>query len=537
MIISLIAAWIGALFLQTLLTPWISAIQGDLGSKLTMHLNLLIMRKANSFPDINSFENSQFYDEIKLIQQELKYRPLHFIVNIAELARSTFTLLAVSVLLTPLGIWIPCLILATSIPQLYVSSQYENMIWEATFDTSQEARQMDYCSSVILNDAHAKEVRLFGLGSFFIDRYLKAYYKLYQSMYPLRRGQAVWSSGLAIVSTLGNGFAFYWIVQQAFQGGISPGTGLIFVQSLSYLQQHLERFIKLLISVYEILLYMEKFFIFLQSQTTMILDIPGKLVPDPIRRGIVFDKVHFCYLDGRTALTDISFTLRPGEIVALVGENGAGKTTLVKLLTRLYDPSQGSILVDGVNLKNLNLDQWRQHIAVIFQDFGRYALTLKENIALGNLESLYQPALLQCAIQKAGIVEFVKKLPEEKQTLLSKQFGGTDLSGGEWQKVALARAFIREDAQLLILDEPTAALDPRSEHEVYQRFAELAHGKTTLLITHRLASVQMADRILVLKRGQLVEEGTHKELLQREGEYAALWNMQAKQYTGFRAIK
>ncbi|MCG8367971.1 MAG: ATP-binding cassette domain-containing protein [Pseudanabaenales cyanobacterium] len=220
-----------------------------------------------------------------------------------------------------------------------------------------------------------------------------------------------------------------------------------------------------------------------------------------------------------------------------MGENGAGKTTLVKLLTRLYDPSQGSILVDGVNLKNLNLDQWRQHIAVIFQDFGRYALTLKENISLGNLESLYQPALLQCAIQKAGIVEFVKKLPEEKQTLLSKQFGGTDLSGGEWQKVALARAFIREDAQLLILDEPTAALDPRSEHEVYQRFAELAHGKTTLLITHRLASVQMADRILVLKRGQLVEEGTHKQLLQREGEYTALWNMQAKHYTGYRAIK
>jgi ATP-binding cassette, subfamily B, bacterial len=229
--------------------------------------------------------------------------------------------------------------------------------------------------------------------------------------------------------------------------------------------------------------------------------------------------------------------LYPGEIVAVVGENGAGKTTIVKLLTRLYDPTEGSITVDGIDLKNLNLNQWRQYISVIFQDFGRYAFTLTENISLGNLKSLHDPEPLQHAIQKAGMTRLVNKLPEKEHTLLSKQFGGTDLSGGEWQKLALARAFIREDAQLLILDEPTAALDPRSEHEVYQHFSELAHGKTTLLITHRLASVQMADRILVLKSGALVEEGTHKDLLQRGGEYSLLWNMQAKQYTDLDSTK
>ena len=530
MIISLVSAWIGALFLQTLSAPWVSAIQGNLGSKLTTHLNLLVMQKVDSFPDINHFENSKFYDELQIIQQDLKYRPLNFIVNLAVLVRNIFTLIAIAILLIPLGAWIPCLILAASIPQLYVSSQYEQMIWEATFDTSPESRRMDYFSSVMLTDTYAKEVRLFGLGPFLIDRYLMDFRKLYQTMFYLRNMQAIWSSGLAVVSALGNGFAFYWVVRQAFEGVISPGNILVFVQSLAYLQPNLEQFIKLLTIVYEVVLYMEKFFVFLQKQPIMALDIPGKSVPTPICNGITFEKVDFCYSDGRTVLTDISFTLYPGETVALVGENGAGKTTLLKLLTRLYDPTQGSIQVDGVNLKNLNLDQWRQHIAVVFQDFGRYALTLKENIVLENSESLHRPALLQRAIQKAGIVEFVKELPEEEQTLLSKQFGGTDLSGGEWQKVALARAFIREDAQLLILDEPTAALDPRSEYEVYQRFAELAQGKTTLLITHRLASVQMADRILVLRRGRLIEEGTHKDLLQRGGEYSSLWNMQARQY-------
>jgi ATP-binding cassette, subfamily B, bacterial len=534
---SLVAAWIGALFLQTLLTPWISAIQGNLGSKLTAHINLLLMQKTNSFPDINHFENPQFYDELQLIQQELEYRPVAFIMNMADLFRSTFTLIAIAVLLSPLGIWVPLLILATSIPQLYISSKYEQIIWETIFYTSPEARRMNYCSSVILTDAYAKEVRLFDLGSFFIHRYQTAFHKLYQAIYPLRIKQAVLSSGFAIVSILGNGFAFFWVVRQAFQGAVSPGNVIVFVQSLAYLQQNLEQFIKLVTIFYEVLLYMEKIFTFLQNQPIMVLDIPGESLPSPIRTGITFDNVNFHYSDGRTALTNISFTLYPGEIVAVVGENGAGKTTIVKLLTRLYDPTEGSITVDGIDLKNLNLNQWRQYISVIFQDFGRYALTLTENISLGNLKSLHDLELLQRAIKKAGMTSFVKKLPAKEHTLLSKQFGGTDLSGGEWQKLALARAFIREDAQLLILDEPTAALDPRSEHEVYQHFSGLAHGKTTLLITHRLASVQMADRILVLKSGALVEEGTHKDLLQQGGEYSLLWNMQAKQYTDFDSKK
>lgn len=433
-------------------------------------------------------------------------------------------------LLIPLGFWIPFLIVATTLPQAYVSFRYELTIWKNMFEKSPQARRMQYCSSVMLTDTYAKEVQLFRLGSFFISRYVEAFQSLHQTMRHLRMKQALWSSNLAILSTLGNGFAFYWVVQQAFRGEISPGSVLLFVQSLAYLQQNLEQFVSTSTFLYETLLYMQQFFAFLDSQPTMAVCIPGKPMPVPIRSGITFDRVDFSYPGSRSAMVDVSFTLHKGETVALVGENGAGKTTLVKLLTRLYDPTKGSILVDGVDLKELDLDAWRQNIAAVFQDFGRYALTLGENVALGDIEALNHPQRLTTAVQKAGIAQLVERFPQGEQTPLGKQFGGTELSGGEWQKLALARAFVREQAQLLILDEPTAALDPRSEYEVYRRFVELAQGKTTLLITHRLASVRMADRILVLKAGHLIEQGTHEELLQSGGEYAALWNMQVQQY-------
>ncbi|MCM0589666.1 MAG: ABC transporter ATP-binding protein [Gloeotrichia echinulata DEX184] len=526
----LVAAWVGALLLQALLRPWMSAIQGNLGEKLTTHINLLLMRKADTFPDLNRFEDSKFYDELRLLQEQVNYQPMGFIGNLAEGGSSLFTLVTMIVLLFPLGFWIPFVIIITTIPQIYVSFQYEMIIWGAMYDKSPEARRMQYCSSVMLTDTYAKEVRLFKLGSLFISRYIKEFQSLHQTMRHLRGKQAFWAARLSVMSALGNGFAFYWVVQQAFRGEISPGSVLLFVQSLAYLQQNLEQCITVSLTTFETLLYMQQFFGFLDSQATMPVCISGKPVPVPMRTGITFNKVQFCYPDNRSALTDVSFTLEPGETVALVGENGAGKTTLVKLLTRLYDPTEGAILVDGVDLRELNLDGWRQKIAVVFQDFSCYALTLGENIALGDIEALDDSERLRRAVQKAGIAELVEKFPQAELTPLGKQFGGTELSGGEWQKLAIARAFMREEAQILILDEPTAALDPRSEYEVYRRFVELAQGKTTLLITHRLASVRMADRILVLKHGQLIEEGTHEELLGRKGEYATLWNMQVEQY-------
>ncbi|MBC1237974.1 ABC transporter ATP-binding protein [Nostoc sp. 2RC] len=530
MLLPLVAAWVAALLLQTLLYPWIFALQGNLNDKLTAHISLLLMHKADSFPDLSRFEDSQFYDELQLLQEQINYKPLNLLNNLVELGRSLVTLIVIVGLLVPLAFWIPLVIGIATIPQIVVSSQYGRAIWLTLFENSPHARRMQYYTSVMLTDTYAKEIRLFKLGSFFMERYLQAFESLHQSMRYLRGKQAFWSSSLAILSTLGNGFSFYWVVNKAFRGDFTPGSVLLFVQSLTYFQNNLEGFVGNWLDLFENVLYMQKFFNFLDSPIPMPLSIPGEKIPTPIRSGITFEKVDFCYPDGRLALKDISFTLYSGQTVAIVGENGAGKTTLVKLLTRLYDPTTGRILVDGIDLKNFNLEQWRQQIAGVFQDFGHYALTLGENIALGNLAALESPDILKYAVEKADIAKLVEHFPTKEDTPLGKQFGGTELSGGQWQKLALARAFVRQQAQLLLLDEPTAALDPRSEYDLYLRFMELAEGKTTILITHRLASVRMAHRILVLKAGRLIEDGTHQELLQHGGEYTTLWNMQAQHY-------
>ncbi|OCQ90002.1 ABC transporter [Nostoc sp. MBR 210] len=529
-LIPLVLGWVGALLLETMLYPWILALQGNLNDKLTAHISLLLMRKADNFADLSRFEDSLFYDELQLLQQQVGYKPLGLLENLVELSRSFVTLIVIVGLLVPLAFWIPLVIAIATVPQIVVSSQYGKAIWLTLFENSPQARRMEYYTSLMLTDSYAKEIRLFQLSSFFIERYLQAFQSLHQTMRHLRGKQAFWSSTLAILSTLGNGFAFYWVVQQAFRGKFSPGSVLLFVQSLTYFQNNLERFVANWVELFENILYMQQFFNFLDSPLPMQISIPGEKVPMPIRSGITFEKVDFYYPDNRLALQNISFTIYPGQTVAIVGENGAGKTTLVKLLTRLYDPTQGCILVDGIDLRNLNLQQWRQQIAGVFQDFGHYALTLGENIALGNLAALERPDILRYAIEKADITTLVDHFPTREDTPLGKQFGGTELSGGQWQKLALARAFVRREAQILLLDEPTAALDPRSEYDLYRRFIELAEGKTTILITHRLASVRMADRILVMKAGHLIEDGTHQELLQLGGEYTTLWNMQAQHY-------
>ncbi|HIK03174.1 MAG TPA: ABC transporter ATP-binding protein [Trichormus sp. M33_DOE_039] len=530
-VLPLVAGWVGALLLETLLDPWRTALQGNLNDKLTAHMSLMLMRKADTLPDLSRFEDAEFYDELQLLQEQVSYQPLNLLENLVELGRSFVTLVVMVGLLIPLAFWIPLVIAIATIPQVVVSAQYGKAIWLTLFENSPQARRMKYYTSVMLTDTYAKETRLFQLGSFFIERYLQAFHSLHNSMRHLRGKQAFWSSSLAVLSTLGNGFAFYWVVQKAFRGELSPGSVLLFVQSLTYFQQNLAGFVGNGLELLENVLYMQQFFNFLDSTSPMLLTVPGEKTPNPIRSGITFENVYFRYPDAQGwAVKNISFTLHPGETVAIVGENGAGKTTLVKLLTRLYDPTKGRILVDGIDLKHLNLEKWRQQIAGVFQDFGRYALTLGENIALSNLQALEHRDLLRYAIEKADVVRLVAQFPTGEDTPLGKQFSGTELSGGEWQKLALARAFVRQEAQILLLDEPTAALDPRSEYELYLRFVELAEGKTTILITHRLASVRMAQRILVLKAGRLIEDGTHQKLLQHDGEYTALWNMQIQQY-------
>jgi ATP-binding cassette subfamily B protein len=527
----LVIGWIGSQAISSLLSPWDEMAQGNLTDKLSVRLQLQLMQKVNSFADISSFEDSKFYDKLQIIQSESFYRPMQLFWLLTSSGRELFSTLAMAGLLLSLAWWIPLVMLAVTLPQSIISMRMSKRRWEVTWGKSSQSRRMRYCQTLMMTDTYAKEVRLFGLGDFLIQRHQQAFESFYPQVTQLRREQAIWSTGLEFLNAAGSGISFLWVVYQAFYGRLSPGDVLLLVQSLRVIQGGFTGLVHSFSRFYDNFLYLNQLFEFLDSKPTFMINANPQAVPAPLQGGIRFENVSFSYPDGRGAIANVSFAIKPGETVALVGENGAGKTTLVKLLTRLYDPTAGTIWVDDFNLKDLDLAEWRGKTAATFQDFGRYSFTLGENIAIGDIRELENQMLLERASLRSGMNGFDKKLENGYATALGKQFDGTELSGGQWQKIALARAFFRENAQILILDEPTAALDPRSESEIYQTFAELTQGKTTLLITHRLASVRMADRILVLKAGQLIEQGTHEELLEKGGEYSSLWTMQARHYS------
>ncbi|MEM7063914.1 MAG: ABC transporter ATP-binding protein [Cyanobacteria bacterium P01_B01_bin.77] len=527
----IISLWIFIVVLENISNPWVNVASLNLADELTANINLKLMEKADSFVDITNFEDTEFYDKLSILQARAGSEPFGILNRLLKVFSQLITLITMLVLLSTVSLWIPLLIVATYLPQTFASFQIELEIWNTTFKKSSQVRRMSYYSNLMLTDTYAKEVRLFGLYPLFNQRYLEAFEDKHQALKKLRSKQATTVTVLGILSTFGNGFCFGWVILQAVSGNLTAGSILLLIQSLAYIQSNITRISQLSLNMQRSMLFLEMLFKFMDTKPTMSVAIPGELIPKSIESGITFDNVDFAYPDGRVVLSGISLTLNPGETVALVGENGAGKSTLVKLLARFYDPTQGNISVDGKNIKDLNLDDWRKKIGVVFQDFCHYSLTVGENIALGDIKAMNDIEKLKDVSQKSEVLTQIEQLPSGYKTLLGKQFDGTELSGGQWQKIAIARAFMREqDAQLMILDEPTAALDPRSEYEIYSSFTKLVKDKIAILVTHRLASVRLADRILVLKAGKLIEIGTHEELLQKKGEYATLWKMQAEQY-------
>lgn len=523
--------WVGGLLLESSLSPWAAALQGNLTEKLTAHVNLSLMDKADSLPGIGEFENAQFYDELQILRDQAAYQPVNLLVYVTNAFKEVIVVTSVLATLATITFWIPLVVLVASIPHAIILFRLQRDSWETMVWKSPQARLMQYLSSLLLTDTYAKEAKLFRYGPWLAQRYRQAFDDTHSATRKVRTRQAAWSNVLTLFSALGNGFAFAWVVRLVAMGATGPGSIVLIVQSLLLAQQNLLLLAQDTTMLQDTRRYFGLLFKFLDHEPAIQTNEPATAPPRIITKGISLNGVSFSYPDGRQALTDVHMTFEPGKVTALVGENGAGKSTVTKLLARFYDPQEGSVMVDEHDLRHVDLSSWRNQIGAVFQDFGRYQLSLQQNITFGSKHLDPRETSTKAVLTQSNLESLVARLEGGLDAQLGKQFGGTELSGGEWQKVAIARALARRDSvTLLILDEPTAALDPRSEYELYREFSELARGATTLLITHRLGSVRMADKIYVLEQGRVVEEGTHDTLIAAGGLYASLWSMQANTY-------
>ncbi|MBW3554674.1 MAG: ABC transporter ATP-binding protein/permease, partial [Gemmatimonadetes bacterium] len=456
---------------------------------------------------------------------------LGLISLLLSMAQSSLTLLSLTAALLAFSPWLLLLLVVAVLPSFLGETHYAGLSYSLLYSWTPERRQLDYLRYIASSDRAAKEVKLFGLSDHLISRYADLADRFYLANRGLAIRRAAVGGALVAVSTVVYYGAYGYMVWQTVAGVITVGSLTFLASSFQRSRDLIQRILLSSADVFEQSLFISDLFTFLEMKPR-VSSLPGsRPVPRPIREGFVFEDVGFRYPGSeRWALRHVHFRLHAGERLALVGENGAGKTTLVKLLARLYDPSEGRILLDGVDLREYDIDDLRRTIGVIFQDFVRYDMVARENIAVGRIDAMADDARIREAARKSLAEDVVAKLEKGYDQMLGRRFdGGADLSGGEWQKVALGRAYMR-DAQVLILDEPTAALDARAEYQVFQRFSELTEGRMAVLISHRFSTVRMADRILVLGDGTVLEDGSHEELLARAGTYAELFTLQAAGY-------
>ena len=510
----------------------LESLLGDLFANRT---SVELMRHAATL-DLEQFENAEIYDKLERARRQTVGRIGLFTLLLATI-QDLITLVTLGAALALYVPWLLVLLAVAVLPSLLGETHFASLGYSLLYSWTPERRQLDYLRYIAASDISAKELKLFGLSDFLVGRYDRLSREFYEANKALAVRRSLVSSLLAAVGTLGYYGAYAVIIYLTVTGYRSPAgpftIGVLTFLAGSFRQSRdlIQRVLLSLSQVFEQSLYLDDLFTFLAIEPRIRPTEGARPVPSPIREGFTFEKVGFRYPGSEQwAVRGLDFRLTPGERIALVGENGAGKTTLVKLLARLYDPTEGRILLDGVDLREYDLFSLRRNVGVIFQDFVRYDFLLRENIAVGNITRLEDQAGIEGAAGRSLADSVAGRLPGGYGQMLGRRFeGGVDLSGGEWQKVALARAYMR-DAQLLILDEPTAALDARAEYEVFLRFSELTRGRMAVLISHRFSTVRMADRILVLRGGELVEQGTHEELLALGGLYSELFQLQAAGY-------
>lgn len=516
-------AWVGAMALKAVLDPWSTVLQTSLSQHLARRFQISIIEKATSLPGLYAFEDPKFHDRIATLTQGASYRPSQLLLFSVYGLELFFNVVSSLFLVGRVLWWAPILLLLAGLPRAFAIFRLEDAVWEATTGSAPHLRRQRYYLRVATENETAPEVRVFEVGPLLVRKYLGAFNQGARKVLEAQKRLAAYTSGFTLLDVAAAGLVFVVAAGRASMGFATPGDLAVVAQVLLSLQTNLFNLSYNAGLVYENLHYMKDYFRFLKYQDPL-----AGTSGSPTLSEIRFENVSFTYPGGGEALKGVSLTLRPGEKLAVVGENGAGKTTLVKLLLRFYDPTEGQISVGECDLRDLEPKAWRRKIAALFQNFGRYWFTLAENVAFAEAGKPEARDRVAESLRKAGAEGLLEKTGGWDREL-GKPLGGAELSGGEWQRVALARALFK-DAEILILDEPTASLDPLMEYEVYKHFAEMARGKTVLFITHRLGSVRMADRILVLDRGRIVEEGSHEELLVKNGLYARLWRAQAEQY-------
>lgn len=516
-------------------------IESLLGDLFTNRISVRIMEHAATL-DLHQFEDPKFYDHLERARQGTTGR-VALLAQLLGMGQSMLTLISLSLAIAAVAPWLLVLLALSVVPSFVGETHFAALSYSLMFRRTPERRQLDYVRYVGASDETAKEVQMFGLAPWLIERYRRLADQFYDENRALAVRKAFVSSALSLFGTLGYYAAYVVVLVRTISGSITIGMLTFLAASFRQSRDLIQNLLLSASGIYEQTLYLKDLFDFFDVVPTIRNAPNARPVPRPIGGGFVFQDVGFQYPGSdRWAVRHLSFTLRPGERVALVGENGAGKTTLTKLLARLYDPSEGRILLDGIDLREYDLAQVRQAIGVIFQDFVRYDMRFDENVGVGEVEAVRSyldtarsqddapPDSIATAAEKSLAASLLPRLTAGYGQMLGRRFeDGVDLSGGEWQKVALARAYMR-DAQVLILDEPTAALDARAEYDVFVRFNELMGGRMAIVISHRFSTVRMADRIIVLKHGEIVEQGTHDDLVAAQGLYAELFAMQAAGY-------
>jgi ATP-binding cassette subfamily B protein len=500
-----------------------------LADRFTRHVSVRVMEHASRL-DLASYEDPVFYDKLERARVQATDR-IAMIQAMGAMLQQFVLALTFSVTIFVFSPWLLLLLVACVVPAFLGESHFAFLGYSLNFRQTPVRRQLDYLRVLGASKESAKELKLFGLSGFISGEYRRLSDQIYHQNVHLAQRRFLAGSALSLLSSAGYYGAYAYVVFRAVNGDITVGTLTFLAGAIAGASNNIQTIFATSSSIADQALFLTDLLEFFAVRPRIASKPDALPAPRPIRQGFLFEKVSFAYPGGgRTVLRDLDFRLEPDERIALIGENGQGKTTIVKLLTRLYDPTAGRILLDGVDLREYSVEDLHREIGVIFQDFMRYEMAARQNISVGRVDSAGDLASIERAARKSLADAVIRRLPGGYEQMLGRRFeGGLDLSGGEWQKVALARAYLR-DAQVLILDEPTAALDARAEYEVFQRFSELTEGKMALLISHRFSTVRMADRIVVLEDGRIVEEGNHDRLIALGGRYSEMFELQAASY-------